>query len=67
MSDGAWKQLLGCEVSDVMDFELYWEQLERRLLFARISMLFYWSAKVGRLVILRVQVCEEGCWSTCEI
>ena len=56
-SDEAWWQLLGRTAESLSRSSLeILQYLESRLLFLRLAVLFGWSQKVGRIVILRVQI-----------
>lgn len=54
-SDDAWKQLLGCEVNEVIKSGTEVKSLERQLLFKRIVIMFYWSEEVGKISVVEVQ------------
>ena len=56
-SDDAWWQLLGRSARELerSDVEVL-RYMESRLLFLRLALMFGWNAKVGKLVILRVQI-----------
>lgn len=55
-SGEAWEQLLGRSAEELAkcDGQLL-KYLENRILFLRLTLLFGWSEKVGRLCVCRVQ------------
>lgn len=56
-SDEAWDQLLGRDTNGLVTAkpELL-KYLENRLLFLKFTVLFGWSADVGKLVVLKVGI-----------